>query len=283
MKMKYKNIVLLLLACVVASGFQACKSKKQIVHPVTLIENKENRELFADILANEFRFQTFTSKFNLNLATGTRSLSSKANLRMIKDKALQVSIQPLFGVEMFRLHVTPDSIILLDRMNKQYVQESIDDIKNAYPVGFDFETLQALFSNRLFVLGKQPLETSDYKNFEFKKASDMHYLLKTKNKKSAIESTFTVNGKDRVTFTHLIQPQKNYSLQWEYTDFVIMDGTNIYPSKMNISLESLRRKLNLGFNFTDTKINEKLEINISIPNGYKKIAISDIIKLLTAN
>ncbi len=282
MKSLYKKIIFIFFAGTIVFGFHACKSKKQIVYSVSPVEEKENREVFTDILNNEFRYNTLSSRFNMSLATGTRSLSSKANLKIEKDKAIQISIQPLFGVEMFRLHVTPDTLVLLDRMNKRYVQEAIDDVKKSYPVGFDFETLQALFSNHVFVAGKNQVEDTDYRNFQIEKASDMHYLLKATDRESAIEYTFTIDGSDRVAFTHLLEPKKKYSLQWQYADFAVV-GHQTYPSRMDVNVESPRRKLNIGFNFSDIQADENFQLGIAVPSGYTKASVADILKILTAN
>ena len=77
-------------------------------------------------------------------------MASKANLKIINDQILQLSVQPLFGIEIFRFYIDNDTVVILDRMNKRYVKESINELKNRYPVEFDYHTLQSLFTNKLF-------------------------------------------------------------------------------------------------------------------------------------
>jgi len=93
----------------------------------------------------------------VNLTNGSKSLSSKANIRIIKDNALQISVQPLFGVEMLRFYMNPDTVMVLDRMNKRYVVEPITSLKELYPVGFDFYTMQSAFTNALSYQEKNDL------------------------------------------------------------------------------------------------------------------------------
>ena len=195
-----KHIILLLFAGVLLVGLNACKSKKQLISAAPL-EEKVDAELFSDILNKQFNYNTFSSRLNLNLSSGTKSLSSKASLKIVKDKAIQLSVQPLFGVEMLRLYIDNDSLVLLDRMNKRYVKESVQDVKKIYPVGFDFKTLQSLLTNRIFVSQQPDAIYSDYEKFTTNRVSELHYLLKSVDKESGVEYSFTIDGNDRIAIT----------------------------------------------------------------------------------
>lgn len=279
MKNRGKKTYILLLTCAMLFAFYSCKSKKQVLGTYTPIEVKKNAQLFSDILNNSFEYSTLSSKLNMNISSGKSSISSKANMRIIKNSIIQLSIQPLFGVEMFRVHITPDTLILLDRMNKQYVKESISDLKKEYPVGFDFETLQALFSNHIFVSGKQNLEISDYNRFQIKKASNTHYLLKATDELSAIDYSFTVDGSDRVGFTHLVEPEKRYSLQWQYSNFEMVQD-KMFPSKMNVSVETPSRRMAVGLDFSDIRKDESFTLSMNIPSGYTQKSFEEVLRFL---
>lgn len=260
----------------------ACKSRQQYIYSTTPVEDKEFNELFHDIIESEFSFQTFSAKLNMNLTSGTRSLSSKANIRIVKDNALQISIQPLFGVEMFRLYINPDTLIFLDRMNKRYVMEPIAELKTQYPVGFDFFTMQSVFTNALFISGKNGVEVDDYRKFNFTRTSDHNYYLTAKDKTSGIDYAFTVNGDDRITFTHLLQPNGSHSLQWGYNNFALLNEIS-FPHKMNISLSSNSKKVDAELLFSDVVTNLPFELTKSVPNGYSRTTIGEIMKILSTN
>lgn len=261
--------------------FTACKPKLQVVSMGTPVVDKENSALFADILENEFSFNTMSARLNMDLSIGTRSLSSRASLRIVRDRALQISVQPLFGVEVFRLHVDRDSLVVLDRMNKRYVQESLTSLKELYPVGFDYYALQGLFTNALFIAGKSKVQPTDYPQFSYTQTPGMQHQLKSEDKSSGIEYVFNVSGEDRITLTQLRQPQQNYSLQWEYTNFAsVQDG--IFPHRMNVTATSSLRKVDVGLTFSDTELNRPMQFSILIPGGYTKVSPSEILKILTS-
>jgi hypothetical protein len=246
------------------------------------VEDKENNELFSDIIASEFSCTTFSAKLNMNLTSGTRSLSSRANIRIVKDNALQISLQPLFGVEMFRLYINPDTVVVLDRMNKRYVKEAISTLKEHYPVGFDFYTMQSVFMNSLFVSGKNSVELSDYRKFNYSRTAGQNYYIDAKDAESGIEYSFIVNGDDRVTFTHLMQPEKKQSLQWRYSNFAVLKD-NTFPQKMNVTLSTSSREINMEMLFSDIVTDEPILLTLNVPDNYSRTSVSEILKILTSN
>lgn len=258
-----------------------CKPRQQYIYSTAPVEVKESNELFNDIIESEFSYKTFTAKLNLNLTTGKRSLSSKANIRIVKDQALQISIQPLFGVEMFRLFVNPDTLVFLDRMNKRYLQEPISALKEQYPVGFDFYTMQSAFTNALFVTGKKEVESADYRLFNYNRTSDHNYYLTAKDPLSGIDYAFTVNSDDRITFTHLLQQEKNHSLQWGYNNFALLNEIS-FPHKMHITLHSNSKTVDAELLFSDVVTNLPIELTQSVPNGYSRTSIGEIMKFITS-
>ncbi|MDO5523691.1 MAG: DUF4292 domain-containing protein, partial [Bacteroidia bacterium] len=262
-------------------GLHSCKSKKQAVAAAP-VEEKVDVDLFTDILNSQLNFGTFSARLNLNLTSGTRTISSRASLKIVNDKAIQLSIQPLFGVEMVRLHIDADTLVMLDRMNRRYIKESITDVKKVYPVGFDFKTLQSLLTNQLFVSGKTEVIYSDHEKFSTRRVSDMHYLLKSVDSESGIEYSFTIDGNDRIASTSLTEPKDNYSLNWQYADF-IMQSNKAFPQNMDVALASPKRKMNVGMEFSAITLDENFELPVSVPDSYTRATISDIVKILTSN
>jgi len=272
----YYIITILLFGAAIIS----CKPKQKIVYSTTPVEEKTNSDLFNDIITSSVDYKTLSSRLNLNVTSGTRTLSSKATLRMIRDEAIQISIQPLFGVEMFRFYIDPDKVVLLDRMNKRYVEVSIDSLKENYPVGFDFYTMQSMLTNAPFVSGKKSADSIDYRLFKITQTSDLNYYLISEDHESDLEYSFTVNGDDRITFTHIMHHENKQSLQWSYDNFAII-SESIFPHRMVATLITKSRKLNTELVFSGITINEEpLNISMNIPNGYRKAPIAEILKII---
>lgn len=280
MRMHKSLYITVLFFCLLnVAFFTSCKSKHKVIHSTTPIEEKANSELFIDIISNGINYNTFSSRLNLIITNGSKTLSSKATLRMVKDSAIQISVQPLFGVEMFRFYIDPQQVVLLDRMNKRYVEESISSLKEHYPVGFDFYTLQSMLTNTLFITDKNRAEYNDYRMFRFNQTSDLNYSVTGKDSDSGIEYSFTVNGDDRIINTHLLNSPDQMSLNWTYDEFAETTEA-IFPHRMMVSINTQKRRLDSELKFSGLEIDEPFSISISIPNGYRKVAVADILKII---
>ena len=271
-----KYLIVLLLVLFV--GIYSCKPKERIVQAASELEDKTNSNLFEDILENEVRYSTFSSKLNMSFSTGRKVLNSRATLRIVRNEAIQLSIQPIFGIEMFRLYIQPDCIIILDRMNKRYVQETYDDLKKEYPIGFNFYTLQSLFTNALFIPEQSNVLIDDYNNFRYLQSSD-NYLLSGRDKLSDIDYSFCVNGNDQITLTQMYMPAKEYSLEWSYDEFTLVEKL-FFPFKMKVSASSQEVNLNTSISLSSINFDESLTLDSSIPSSYTKVELKEVIKLL---
>lgn len=258
----------------------SCKTARPALAPVARVEDKANSRLFEDVLSRQPDFRTLSSKMDITLSMGRRSLSSKATLKMRKDYALQISLQPLFGVEVMRLYLNPDTIIVLDRMNRRYVKEALKDVKKEYPVGFDFFTLQSLFTNSVFVTDAMRPLPEDYTRFKMTSAPNS-YLLQATDATSRIDYEFTINGNDRVSQTRLMQSDKQRTLQWEYGNFVVINEKLAFPLDMNVVAGSASQKAQVNMSLTNPVFNEGVDFSNAIPVSYQRMGLQDVIRIIT--
>lgn len=273
--LKYGVSLLLLLFI----GMYSCKPKERIIQAETALEDKSNSELFNDVVSKGLKFSTFSSRLNITISTGTKTISSKGNLRIVNNEAIQLSVQPLFGIEMFRLYVEPDYLLILDRMNKRYVKESFDDIKGKSTIGFNFYSLQSLFTNSLFVPEQSSVSANDYRKFKFSETPE-NYHLSAKDKKSQIDYSFSINGNDQITLTQLFLPKNNYSLQWNYNQFVLIKDL-FFPHEMKVIASAKRRKLDTSIRLSDINLNSEMNLETSIPGSYTKVELSEVLKMFS--
>ena len=259
-------------------GVYSCKSTKRITQADTALEDKTSSELFNDVLYKGLEYSTFSSKLNMTISTGTKTLSSKGSLKIVNNKAIQLSVQPLFGIEMFRLYVEPDHIIILDRMNKRYVKESFENIKGTSPMGFDYYTLQSLFTNKLFIPEKTSLSIQDYRKFKYAETEE-NYTLTARDKKSDVDYSFFINGNDQITLSELSMPKKDYSLQWNYNEFSLMDN-QFFPYEMKIEASTKKTKLNTSISLSSISLNDPMTLETSIPTSYTRVELKEVLKML---
>ena len=143
------SLAFILLIILFLSG---CKTSKK-VGTVASGSAKAHNEFFESMEEHSFQFNTMTARLNAELKTAKNNMSSRVDLKMVRDSAFQLSVQPFLGIEVFRAEFTVDSIKVVDRMNKRYVAERYADLKGQTPIEFNFYNLQALFTNHIFLPG----------------------------------------------------------------------------------------------------------------------------------
>lgn len=256
-------------------GLSSCRSSKNAVSGAGELTSKNKTELVNDVLQNNIDFKTLSGKVTLELKSGKKSQKVGAQVKIIKDEVIQISIRPsflIFGAEVFRITITPDSLVILDRINKQYTIESTNNLQER--VHFNFYNMQALLTNSIFVPEQKTISKKDVEKFAVSKTKDV-YMLGLVNKKTTYN--FAVDGADRIVSTLIFDQNKN-TIQWTYDKFV-QSGGYTYPSQMVAQIELKDRRMDVGLELPSLEFNGEVTIDQSISKSYKKVSLAEILKI----
>ena len=72
------------------------------------------------------RYQTLSQKANVTLQFDQREYSMNCSVQMWRNELIVLSLQPVLRIEMFRLEATPDSMVVIDKMNRRYTTMAYD-------------------------------------------------------------------------------------------------------------------------------------------------------------
>ncbi|MDR1645165.1 MAG: DUF4292 domain-containing protein [Tannerellaceae bacterium] len=263
------SLLLLLLA------LAGCRTSRTVAVREANV-SKEAEAFFFSVRKQAFHYRTLSARTRVELNLPGKELSSRVDIRMIKDSVFQLSVQPFAGIEVLRVEFGIDSVKVIDRMNRRYVLESYADLKEAVPVGFNFYNLQALFTNQIFIPGEREITPMQYGRFTLEqdraatraRISDAMKLL----------YAFTADGEEKLLSTNVADPSDHYLLQWQYSDFRLMEEQT-FPMHMEAKL--LRDGTPAGeMNLTFSRIQRDVPVVASfpIPERYKRITWAEIIK-----
>ena len=79
----------------IALSFTGCKSTKK-VGTVEASGAKAHNEFFTLMQEQAFKYETLTARLNVDLNLPGNNMSSRVDLKMVKDSAFQLSVQPFF-------------------------------------------------------------------------------------------------------------------------------------------------------------------------------------------
>lgn len=240
-------------------------------------QSESEKRVFSDCLKNSPDYTSYSAKTSFVITTSAGNLKSKATVRIIKDKILQISVQPFLGIEMFRVRLTNDSVWILDKMGKRYVAESIAAYKSKLPVDLSLSSIQALFLGRPFLPGKDRLDISDYRNFSWmKEKSDWSFSIKDLSRFSCL---FELDELARLRETRALDISGQMQITWSYSKFT-NQGEFWFPSEMEVRTSGIGNKnLTLKMENISPEWNKTFNVDFSVSSQYRKVPIRDLLNM----
>lgn len=273
---KLAVIIKFLIIAVAFTVFMAsCKSTKKIQAAIgkkdstsVLITNQSELDslamintLITEIHSRQTNFKTFSAKIKVDYEDSKSKQAITAYIRMIKDSTIWVSgYATVFNIEAFRALITKDSVIVIDKINKEVLYRSIDYLTEVSEIPFDFQTLQdLLIGNPIFFNDS----VVSYKETESK------ILLATIGEKFKHLLTLTKPGR---VLTHSklddLNISRNRTADITYGEFENKNSVN-FSTYREITV-SEKNKLDIQLNFKQYEFNKDLQMNFTIPKNFKR-------------
>ena len=277
MTKRIKFLVLLASAFLLAS----CGSKKNVVAGGNPMLEKQPSLVDVVQAVNSKRVTEpcISAKMNLSISTSKNSARVGGSLRMKRDDVIQISLVALGFMEVGRLELTPDYMMMVDRMNHQYVKCDYDEVNFFREAGIDFFTFQSLFWNELFVLNSKG-EAPGSNSYSLKSDASDVKLVNSQNDNVAL--TFVLNAANQlVSETRFSRAYSdNPVVKWQYSEWTKV-GDKDFPGIMKVSfdinndnVEALSRISSVKPDSsweTRTEINTNRYAEVSLDAAFRKI------------
>lgn len=275
--MKTLKYIPLLVALLLTSCHTTRSS--QSAQPTEKTEAAAPAERYArKVAANAQTATSLTARVKMEIDAGGKNLSVGGTLRMKKNDVVQLSLT-LLGFEVGRMEFTPADVLIIDRVNKQYVRATYSQVGFLRQAALDFSALQSLFWNELFVPG-EPDVAAAFSRFRSSSAGD-HTLLILPDAPQLEYSFLTITKRaliDRVTVQSRNAAEAG-QLTWRYGDFATVGGKP-FPATMSCAVTGLGR--NVGFSLSLSRINnaDDWETRTTVSSKYKRRDADAILKQL---
>ncbi len=152
----WKGVALCAVCCILCS-LTSCHTSKTATKTGSRV--RAEQQLAQRVIAAQPTFQTAeASKVRVAINYAGQKMNVSGSIAVITDSILVLSVQPLLGIEMFRVEMTPQDIVVVDKMNRRYVQLTYAELGTMTGLPLTFTDLQAVFLNRMFVVGKTQSE-----------------------------------------------------------------------------------------------------------------------------
>ena len=287
-----KKICFLFLTSII---LVSCGSKKAIVTdtPKVNVENaetpeakKQHVEMFVKrVFDNAQTTKNISSKIDFRIQQGSKDISVSGKIQMRKDEVIRIQLNvPILGMEAGRLEFTKDYAMIVDRVHSQYVKGDYNEISFLKDKGLNFSTLQAIFWNELFLLGKQKVTDASLSAYEVTMGPVESILRQAYENMNCAWTTETNDGKiQRVDVSYNSKQHGNTTMGCDYEDFKLLNGKP-FPNRLSLNMNS-----KISGKARDMKVEIKMK-NIStdgnwdsfttLSKKYKAVTAEDVLKIL---
>lgn len=184
---------------------------------------------------------------------------------------------PFLGIEVARLEISPDRILVVDRLHKQYVEVSFGELNRMTNLNLSFNMVQSLFLNEIFLPGKETLEVSDLHRFRMALEGD-RVLWEVKDSKKLAYRFWTTADKGWLENTSVSLSGTAYALDWTYGDFGKL-GTGYFPQHILAELQGVGKQYSLDMKLSRMSVSEDWETRTELSSKYQKMELATLLKM----
>lgn len=263
--MKYKLSILLIVLVLVS-----CKTTQSIAKQEIKTVNPA-AQLIEKIQQNQPHFQSANvNKMTVELDMNDRKVNVSANCKIKKDTAMFISFQ-VFGFEVFKAELNPDSMKVFDKMNRRYYVVDYGYLSNKFGVKVDYHSLQSLITAQLFCVGNKNIQADSCKLV----ATDN--IAKTLNYETGniVQST-TLSLQNVIQSVLLKTKNSSYQLNTQYVNYKDINGIS-FPQEIRLAANNDKTKVSCNFSILSVEFNTYFKL---IPTSTEKYTRGDIDQLI---
>lgn len=219
--------------------------------------------------------ENVTARAKIELNAGASPMSVNANLKIRRGEIIRISVAPFLGIEVARIDITPKHILAVDRMNKRYVEVGFSEISGMLNTELDFNIIQSLMLNEIFLPGKDKLSLSDADRFMLSPSGNQA-CLQVKGTRRIDYSFFTSAADGRLEETVASLKGAPYSLHCRYDDFIML-GSDVFPQSIDMYADGTGKKYSLNMKLSRIGTDSDWDAETELSSKYKKMSLQELL------
>ena len=297
--MKITKILLISMTTFLVAS---CGTKKAVVQQKPIQENKavqpaapvvkdnkmESVVFMQCVTDNALYQKNLVSNLTFTLNDGHKDITVPGILRMRKDEVIRLQLLiPILRSEVGRIEFAKDYVLFIDRIHKQYVKASYDEVGFLRDNGINFYSLQSLFWNQVFIPRQQKVSEADLSQFtvdESKAQAEGPMLISLKDGK--MDYNWSVNAKNNqivlTTVTYNSNTHGSSKLSWTYDNFKAF-GSKLFPASQALIINTAKigqkaaKTLKANFDLESFSDANDWEVITTPSDKYTKVSVEDIL------
>ena len=258
------------------------KSKTETTAGKNMVDLNDSlqKEAFLQMVTDNAQTNRFiTSKVKFTLEVGNRQMTLTGNLKMKRDDVIRLQLMAFGFVEAGRLEFTKDYVLVVDRINKQYLKVPYAQLEFFRHSDIDFNMLQSLFWNELFQPGKARLTERNLKKFTTDVGINNDVVVSYENSELSYR-WLTDKETAHIKMANVLYAnylRGNYQLNWDYEDFKL-SNRKMFPMKHKVSLATPGQEVKLEMILHAISNDEDWEPRTVLSGKYRQMALEEILR-----
>lgn len=255
----------------------SCRSNKGMVTTPGDSSSPEQAR-FESVVSNQYKYEALQSKSRYSMASA--SLGGKLCLESGRRLCLQVNA-PLLGFEVARIEASQDSVIVVDKYDKQYCVVRLADFYDLKELsGHELEALESIMLGRIYIPGIGQASKRDYRQLVWQTPALNgggfgNSVGSYRGEGYSID--YTIDASGRLVSTLLTVGDR--SALWQYSGYQEVTKGKWVPTQEDITVtDSDRKSFKAGIALTSPELGESSWRSFEPTSSYKKVPISELVK-----
>ncbi len=267
MTMKGIRYVVLTLGAIMLSFLASCSTQKSVKKSSDSVATESQRAT-----PDNDVFRTLTiEKASFKLLLAETVMNSGGTIKIARDSVIICSIMPMPGMEFFRFVVNKKGVLLINRVDKKYVEVSYDEMRSK-GMALNYKAFEAMFTNRLFLYGKDCFPVAS----DFSVAEVNNGALQLIRTDGDVLQEFVYN-KDKQLTSGNLSVGSTYASHWKYEDFFQV-GSVSFPHDINLTIQSGVYSRTIGIHVDKVSLDKDRNFEVKIPATYKQITMKEFVE-----
>lgn len=253
--------ILTLLAVSIILSASACRTA-QVVSNDGSVPVRSARFLTKKMKSQVIDYEWFSAKAKVQYVSMTQNRNVKATIRIKKGEMIWMSFAML-GIEGVRAKITADSVYMLNRLERQYLQMPLSYFAEQFNVPADLPTIESLLVGTPIVPRTEDMAVSIENN---------QYVLRTElptgPTDAPVQLSYVLDGQSFEWIASTLIPDKSHSLDLTLSDYQKIGNNATFSHNRKLLLASPDGNARVTLDFSRVQINEPQRMEFEIPSHY---------------
>lgn len=267
---KYFIFILILVAFIFS-----CKTQKNIIELKDITANSSKK--CSEVETSKNTCEWYDAKFKAEITDKGKSNKVIGRVKMRNDSLIWIQIKPDVAIiEAFRILISPDSIQLVNYIEKTYFSGKLEEIKDFINYDISFDMIQNIFlANPTMIFDcEKYIVSTNKESQEIISTENMKTYIDARNKNVRANFLFQAlwfSNKNNVR-NLIYEPSKKVEIDMQNRDFSIIENL-ILPKYTSMVVIGDVTNLKFDLEYTKVVINNPTEFPFTIPESYSLIQL----------